>query len=307
MADRIGVVGAGRVAQTLGYLLRRQGVRVTGVVSRNRAHAEEAARFIGPGVTARAYAQLVREAETILIAVSDDAVSHVADSLARTGMSKGCAIHTAGVYGPEALRALASRGVSCGSLHPLQTIASPEQGVADLPGAWFAVAAEGPAKEVAERWVTLLRGKRLSVVPGGKPLYHAAAVMAGNYTAALLEAALVLMRAAGIPTSDASQALAPLMKTSVENALSQGPATALTGPIARGDIETLGLHLDAMRRARIPEAVSAFYRAAGIQTSDLARQKGLSEEKVRAVEQVLKGEEHETGSGPRPEGHEEQG
>lgn len=298
MSETIGIVGAGRVAQALGHLLGRQGVTIIGVVSRNPVHAEEAAHFIGPEVAACDYGRLVHDTNTILVAVSDDAVSDVAERLANAGMSGGTVIHTAGVYGPEALHVLADKGVACGSLHPLQTVATAEQGVADLPGSWFAVAAQDRAREVTERWVGLLKGKLLSVAPGGATLYHAAAVMVGNYTAALLQAALVLMRGAGIQTDVARQALAPLMKASVENALSQGPAAALTGPIARGDVRTVRRHLDAMTKAGIPETVMSFYRAAGIQTADLARQRGLSLEKVEAVEQTLKGEANETGSGP---------
>jgi predicted short-subunit dehydrogenase-like oxidoreductase (DUF2520 family) len=307
LSETIGIVGAGRVGQALGHLLRLQGERIVGVVSRNPVHAREAAHFIGPGVETRNYSQLVHEANAILVAVADDAVSDVAERLAGAGISRGTVIHTAGVYGPEVLDVLADRGVACGSVHPLQTIATPEQGVTDLPGSWFAVAAEDRAREVAERWVRLLRGNLLSVAPGGKSLYHAAAVMVGNYTAALLEAALVLMQEAGVPRDDARRALAPLMKAGVENALSQGPATALTGPIARGDGRTIRRHLDAMTRAEISETVMRFYRAAGMQTADLAGQRGLSTEKVRALEQILKGEANETGSSPRLEGHEGQG
>lgn len=307
MEGAVGVIGAGRIAQALGCLLRKRGAAIAGVVSRNRLHAEEAARFIGPGTEALDYDQLLRRTETLLIAVSDDAVSTVAERLAEAGISGGVVIHTAGVYGPEVLHVIGRRGVSCGSLHPLQTVATPAQGVADLPGSPFAVAAEGAAEETARRWVGLLNGKLLSLEPGTKPLYHAAAVMASNYTAALLDAALVLMDAAGVEAEDALSALGPLVKTSVENVLAQGPATALTGPLRRGDLRTVELHLGAMAEARIPETVQSLYRAAGLETVRLAAQGGLGARVVEKAEAILKGEVHETGSSPRSRNHEVQG
>ncbi len=302
----MGIVGAGRIAQALGCLLRREGESIAGVVSRKRAHSEEAARFIGPGTPVLDFEQLVLGSPIVLIAVSDDAIGSVADRLAKAGMSRGVAIHTAGVYGPEALQILADKGVSCGSLHPLQTVSGPEQGVTALPGSPFGLSASGVAQEVGRRWVRLLRGRVLTLKPGGKPLYHAAAVMASNCTTALLDAALALMSEAGISDEEARLALGPLMRTSLENALAQGPVEALTGPLQRGDLETIRCHLEAMNDARLAESVREFYRAAGLQTLDLARRRGLHPSLVETVRKTLKGDTHETGSSPRPESHEGQ-
>ncbi len=278
------------MAQAMGQLLRQRGVPIAGVTSRNRNHAREAARFIGPDVEALdSVRQLLLRCDTLLIAVSDDAVSRVAEVLADAGMSKGVAIHTAGVHGPQALRPLAERGVSCGSLHPLQTVSTPEQGVSSLPEAWYAVAAEGRAAEVARAWVSLLGGRLLSINSNGKPLYHAAAVMASNGTIALLSAAVELMQAAGVTPDRALQALAPLVSASLENALSQGPTAALTGPVERGDARTIGLHQAAMDAARMAEEIRDLYLAAGLQAARMAAVKGLDPDRVRAVRRALKG------------------
>lgn len=139
----IGIAGAGRIAQALGRLLFQQGQPVAVVASRSRSSAERAARFVGPSIRAVDYSQLPERAERLILAVADDALDEVAGTLEEAGMDRGLIVHTSGVWGPEVLSGLAQRGVSCASMHPLQTVADPEQGVEKLPGSTFAV----PARE----------------------------------------------------------------------------------------------------------------------------------------------------------------
>lgn len=110
--------------------------------------------------------------------------------------------------------------------------------------------------------------------------------MASNYSVSLLDAAGKLMSAATGVESDASlRMLAPLVRTSMENAFTQGTSAALTGPIERGDGETVALHLDAID-SEAP-SIRDLYVAAGLQTLKLARRKGLAEEAAASVEAVL--------------------
>ena len=247
MKADLGIAGAGRVAQALGRLLRERGETVAAVASRNRGHAREAATFIG-GAEPVAFAELPSRAGRILIAVPDDALGAVAALLA-PAMCGGEAVHTSGARGPEALAALAARGVACAAMHPLQTICTPEQGVADLPGAAFLVSGDGAARAWAEEMAALLGGRCLSLSDSAKPLYHAAAVMASNYVTGLIDAAAALLGAAGVPESEALAALGPLVRASAANAVAFGPAAALTGPVERGDAATVALHWHALAAA----------------------------------------------------------
>lgn len=282
----IGIAGAGRVAQALGRLLRERGEPVVAVASRTLDHARAAASFIG-SVEAVPYSALPGRATRVLIAVSDDALPLVAATLAESGMHDGAALHTCGARGPEALAALDANGVSCATLHPLQTIASPEQGHAALPGCAFGITGEGPAAAWAERIVALLGGRALRIPASQRPLYHAAAVMASNYVVALIDAAAMLMGAAGIEEDQALSALAPLVSASCANALSLGPMRALTGPVERGDVETISMHRDAMAAAVSP-SVRDLYRAAGLHALEIARRRGLSEANARELEELLR-------------------
>lgn len=271
------------MAQALGRLLAERGEPVAAVASRNPAHALAAARFIGE-VEAVSYALLPKRASRILIAVPDDALPQVAELLARAGMHGGAAVHTCGTRGPEALAPLAAQGVSCAAAHPLQTVATPEQGVACLGGVAFLISGEGPARRWAERIAELLGGSCLHLPDAARPLYHAAAVMAGNYVVGLIDAAVVLLRAAGLEEPEALRALAPLVHASVANATAAGPLAALTGPIERGDAGTLARHWQAM--AGISPSVRELYRAAGLHALEMARRKGLAPEKIQQIEKL---------------------
>ncbi len=291
--EPVGLAGAGRIAQALGRLLRERGEPVVAVASRDPRHAEQAAVFIGGGVKAMTYDGLPAVAKRLLIAVPDGAIREVAALLAEAGARSGVALHTCGTLGPEALSPLAGAGVSCAALHPLQTVASPEQGLTALRGVAFAIDGEGPAVLWAERIAALLDGRALRIAPERRPLYHAAAVMASNYAVALVDAAVILMSAAGVEEDQALRAIDPLARASLHNALTLGPTKALTGPIERGDMETVSAHLRAL--AQEPEPVRNLYRAAGLQALELARRRGLPAEKARKLRELLLEGDHSNG------------
>ncbi len=279
------MAGTGRVAQALGRLLCELGEPVAAVGGRDPEHAEIAALFIGGGVIPVPLAQLPRLASRLLIAVPDDALAGVAALLAEAGMEGGAAVHTCGARGPEVLAPLARRSVSCAVLHPLQTIATAEQGVTALLGAAFMVTGDAMAAAWARRTVTLLGGQALEIAPGRQPLYHAAAVMASNYIVGMVDAAVTLLAEAGIDEASALGALAPLTRASSANATALGPLNALTGPIERGDVETVSLHWKSLAAA--PSSVRELYRAAALHLLELARRKGLSEAKAGEFEKLF--------------------
>jgi predicted short-subunit dehydrogenase-like oxidoreductase (DUF2520 family) len=277
------------MGQALGRLLRERGESMVAVASRSPERAAEAAAFVGGGARAATYAEIPHHAARILIAVPDDAIGDVARVLAGAGMHRGTALHTSGARGPEALAPLAAAGVACGTLHPLQTVANPAEGVRGLPGVAFAVDGAPEAAAWAEHLVAVLGGVSLHIPAASRPLYHAAAVMASNYVTTLMRTAVMLMKEAGVEDGSARRALEPLALTSVENALQFGPAAALTGPIARGDVDTVSGHLVAMAEA--PPGVERLYRALGPATLEIARERGLAEVQAGKIEELLRKEE----------------
>ncbi len=287
---RIGIAGTGRLAQALGRLLHQRGQPITAIAGRDLRRTSEAADFIGMGVQKSAVRSvslpdLPKAASHVIVAVPDDALSSVARTLSGSDSEIRVALHTCGSRGPEALAELTERGASCGTLHPLQTISTREQGAADLPGSYFGITASGEALEWALGICRLLDGYPLVIPPDRRPLYHAAAVMASNYIVAMIDAAAILMEQAGVPSDQMLPALAPLIEASVRNSLSAGPVQALTGPIERGDEQTVAVHLRALGEA--PESVRNLYRSAGLHASQIARRKSPGADRGK-IESLLR-------------------
>jgi predicted short-subunit dehydrogenase-like oxidoreductase (DUF2520 family) len=280
---RIGIAGTGRAAQSIGRALRDRGFPVAAVAGRDPGRTQTAAEFID--TAAVKLSDLPLHAGRFVIAVSDGAIEDVAALLAQNGAKEGAALHTCGARGPDALAALAASGVSCGTLHPFQTLANPEQGAAALAGSAFAIDGEGEALEWAGEIVTALDGIALRIAPEARRIYHAAGVMASNYVAALLDASLILLMQAGVGEREALKALEPIVCTGVKTVFAGGPLEALTGPISRGDATTVEAHLQALACA--PTSVCRLYRAAGLHALDMAVRRGLQPEAAASVERAL--------------------
>ena len=275
------------MARALGRVLRECGEPVACVAGRDPLRTRLAAEFIGADVEPVGFGELPGRASRFLIAVSDGAIRGVAEALAVGVTGNEIALHTCGAKGIEDLEPLRARGVACGTLHPLQTICDAEQGTAALRGAAFGMAGDEAALCWARGIAARLGGQALCIGAAQRPLYHAAAVMASNYVAGLIDAAQSMMAAATGSQEDAARrALAPLVRAATENILERGPAAALTGPIERGDLETVRLHLEALHSG--PPGIENLYRAAGLRTVDVARRKGLGAPAAEAMKAMLR-------------------
>lgn len=222
----------------------------------------------------------------ILIAVPDDAISAVAAELATATIpSRPPVLHLSGALGAEVLAPLADLGHPAGSLHPLAALPDADA-AARLRGGWFAVEGAGDAARAARAIVAALDGHVLQVQPGGKPMYHAAAVAASNYVVALMGVAERWMGAAGVPPTEARAALAALAAGAVNSVARLGPAAALTGPVARGDAGTISSHL-----ARLSGPDRHVYSVLAGTALSLARQRGLDPAAADEIARLLESTE----------------
>ena len=215
----------------------------------------------------------------VAIAVPDRTIVPVAAKLAESGLPAGTPVlHTSGSAGVEALEPLAARGCSTGGLHPLAAATSPDA----LRGVWWGVEGSGPALSLAEQIVEASGGQMLDVPAGGRALYHAAAVLASNSLVALLAAAEGVMGRAGVPPEQARPALAALAGGALGAVERVGPVAALTGPIARGDVDTVRAHL-----AQLSPNERAVYSALSREALALARQRGLDPATAAMLDTLL--------------------
>jgi predicted short-subunit dehydrogenase-like oxidoreductase (DUF2520 family) len=247
----LAIIGAGRAGSSLAIAAHDAGYRVAAVASRRGEMAARLAGTVGARAVATPLAAVV-QADLTLLAVPDGAISTVAASIAASGVSfhgRGV-VHLGARFGPEIIDSLRVGGAEVGVLHPLMALAGPDS-ASLLEGAFFRVDAGGMLRGWLLALVSALGATPLDIDPAKAPLYHAAAVLAGNAPLALLAEATRLLEAAGVGADDAHEALAALLEGAARNARRGGPAAALTGPVARGDRDAIAAHLDAL--AAYPE------------------------------------------------------
>jgi len=273
---RVGIIGAGRAGVALAVALRRSRVPVLGVHGRRSRDAP-------PGIvlTAGPRAPWLAEAEVVLLAVGDGAIAPLVADLAAVGLRAGAVVlHLSGALSSDVLAPLSEAGAAVGSMHPLMTVAAePERAARHFRGAAFVLEGEFEAVRVADRLVRALGGVPLMIAPEAKAVYHAGAVFASNYLVAVLEAAERCLERAGMSRQTAREALLPLARATLENVAAVGPEAALTGPLARGDADTVRAHRSALK----PDD-RRLYDALAQATLALAKAKGLS----RAAEAALR-------------------
>lgn len=285
-AARLWIVGAGRLGLALGLALHRSGAFASLAYSGRRPDPPPHPLFEGdpPPASYRAGLEVPSgDVAGILLAVPDAAIPDVAAALAELRIAPSVPVlHASGALSVDALAPLAARGHPVGGLHALAAIADPVAGADRLRGATFGVEGEGEARALAERIVRGCGGRVLIVPSDAKPLYHAAAVFAANYAVVLLGVAERLMAEAGVPPGEARSALAALAGGAIDNVAARGPSAALTGPVARGDAETVRLHL-----ARLSGADRPLYSLLAREALALARDAGLPPESAARVDALL--------------------
>jgi predicted short-subunit dehydrogenase-like oxidoreductase (DUF2520 family) len=281
---RVGVVGSGRVGSALGAALARAGheiVAASAVSSASRARAE---RML-PGAEILPPDEVIVAADFVLLAVPDDALRPLVAGLADTGAwREGLLVaHTSGAQGITVLDPAAARGVLPLALHPVMTFAGRPEDVDRLLGATFGITAPDELRPVAESLVVEMGGEPVWVPESARAIYHAALSVGSNHLVTLVNDSLTLLDNAGI--DGAAQLLAPLLSASLDNVLRLRDG-ALTGPVARGDIDTLHRHRRALTSAA-PELLPS-YLAMARRTAERAHAAGqLSDANAAAVLEVL--------------------
>lgn len=274
MKPQIAIVGCGRVGTALAVWLHRAGYPVCGLASRRLQSAQAVAALIGPRPCSQEPQAVTAEADVVFITTPDGAIETVCRHIAATGGFRAGSIvlHCSGALPSTILAPARQAGAWIGSLHPLQSFAVPTLDRNPFAGIIFSVEGDGPALQAAEALAADLNAHPQQILTGAKTLYHAAAVVASNYLVTLLDLAFTLLQGAGVPPGDAHGVLRPLIDGTLANVARIGPPAALTGPVARGDRETVVRHLEAIG-TKDPESL-ALYRALGIATVNVAEKGG---------------------------------
>jgi predicted short-subunit dehydrogenase-like oxidoreductase (DUF2520 family) len=282
---RLGIIGAGTVGTALAVRLTQQGYGIVAVASRTRSSAERLVKAAGSGTVYNDSQKVADNAGLVFITTPDDAISAVAG---KTRWHRGqFVVHCSGADSLDVLEPARTAGARVGSFHPLQTFAGIQKAIENLPGSTFALEAEGELQDILKEMAGALGGHWIKLSAGDKAAYHAAAVMTSNYLVTLLKMATDLWAGFGIPREQAIQALLPLLKGTVNNLENLGIPQALTGPIARGDIGTVRIHLDTLQQTA--PAILPAYCEMGLQTIPVALAKGkINERQAQELEAILR-------------------
>jgi len=277
----ISIIGAGKVGTVLGKALSKRGHRIVSVISTSLYSAQRCAEFIGCSVASSDLRDLSPESEIILIATPDGVMHTVAKELAAIQHLRWNALtvmHTSGVLTTKVLLPLKEKGAKTVSVHPMQTFPDVESALESIKGIYFGVEGDHhEAVEIAKTLVSDLEGYFIIIPQESKTLYHVAGVFASNYLVTLINLIGEVFSNVGLPRKNFFDVIEPLLENTLRNIKRTSPSDALTGPIERGDLETVQMHLEELSR-RLPYLVP-FYTVMGLETVRVALRKGSISEK----------------------------
>ncbi len=287
--DTIAILGLGKVGTAVGYLLKSAGYPIVAVASRSVSSLNHGVAFTG-GKPATSFSDAAAQADCIFITTADDAIQSTCEKVTQEGgiYPGKKVIHMSGAGGLDLLSAAKKAGACVASIHPLQSFADVEGAIKNIPGSTFGITTNDNIKAWSVQIVKDMGGIPFFIPEEDKPLYHAAACMASNYLTALMHTVEEIYLSLGLSHDDAIQAFWPLVRGTLKNIEMKGTVSALTGPVARGDIGTIRKHLQAFRD-KLPLYLQA-YCAMGILTADIGiEKKTLSKEEAETIKKMLRG------------------
>lgn len=286
LASTIGLIGVGRVGRVLAIALARAGYRITAIYNRTARQAHELAELLSTTAVPTA-ARVAQQADLVFITTADSMIEQICREIAEQQgwRPRQAVIHCSGALGRAVLGPAEAQGAQTGSFHPLQTFPSTEQGLANLPGSYFCIEAEEPLHSLLQRLARDLKGYPFDFAGHNRALYHTAAAITSNYTVTLFATAVRLLEEIGIGREIGMAALLPLLRGTIASLEHDGIPQALTGPIARGDSDTVKKHLQALT-TNSPQTVD-LYLALVRATLPLAIARGLDTARAEQIRVLL--------------------
>lgn len=286
----IGFIGAGKVGTAFGKYLVNKGFDVEGYYSRSQKSSERAAEF----TNSRSYyeaSELAGKSDIIFITTNDDEIEGVCNKLVQEGLLRSgqILIHMSGSASSKILESAKKKGCFTYSIHPLQAFADIEKAVKDLHNTVFSIEGDKEKIDVVEKILKTTGNEFFNINSEQKIIYHATACVLSNYFVTLMDYGLSLFEAIGINGKEGYRAMYPLIEGTMKNIHELGTKKALTGPIARGDVNTIKKHLESI--GNIANDKLDFYKLIGGMTLSLAKRDKLNNyEKIEELQNILRSE-----------------
>jgi len=285
--NNVSIIGAGRLGTSLASGLRKKGYIIRALSSRKLSSAKESQKIVGEGKALTDNVRAARLGDLVFLCLPDEEVKKVAAQLASSNVdwSKKLVFHCSGLLPSMILKPLKDKGALTASFHPVQSFAQKKTDPPGFKSIYFGLEGCSRALVSARKIVRKLGGYPLIIKAKDKAIYHSACSLASNFLIVLLDMAVSLLKKTGLNEEKAFQILLPLVQGTLHNVKKFNIGTSLTGPVIRGDQETINSHLKALRAfPSYPET----YRKLAEQALEIARrEKRLSWQKIRAMKNLL--------------------
>lgn len=276
------IIGAGRLGKNIALALSAtQIISSFSICNRSLGSAQKACQDIGSGVGVEKI-ELLPEAEITWICCNDDAISDVVKMLAQSARLKpgSFVIHCSGVLNSTLLASLKQRGCFVASFHPLKAFKINYLEADAFNRVDCVLEGDKPVCDWLTDAFTSLGAHLVAIQPEAKATYHAAACMASNYLITLAACSEALFLEAGITSQQSRQMMVHLMQGNLNNLQNtKSIADSLTGPLARGDIQTISLHLGAIEN----KDMRHLYQVAAVNTLPLTQLPDDIKQKIKVV------------------------
>jgi predicted short-subunit dehydrogenase-like oxidoreductase (DUF2520 family) len=252
----IAIVGAGNLGSALAISLRQAGYAIEAVIVRSRAASKKSARNLAKKVGARLIAHRLQNlsADLIWFCVPDSEIMHVATVLAQKISWKGrVALHSSGALSSDELSVLRKQGAFVASAHPMMTFVQGSH--PSFIGVPFAIEGDRVAVRAARQIVRDLGGESFPIRKSDKAAYHAWGTFASPLLTALLTTNEYVATLAGIDRQSAKRRILPILQQTLKNYAALDAGEAFSGPIIRGDVETVKKHLHVLHKNPVAREV----------------------------------------------------
>jgi predicted short-subunit dehydrogenase-like oxidoreductase (DUF2520 family) len=284
---KIGFIGAGKVGTAFGKFLINHGIQVIGYNSRGKESLENAIQY----TNTRAFEkeELINAADVIFITVKDDQIQNVIETSinAFSDLKEKTFIHMSGVHSSKVLIAAHRKGADIYALHPLQSVSNIEKAAKDFEDTYFSMESIGKKNKHIEKILSTVN-HYFEIEPDQKSVYHMAACIFSNYLTTLMDFGLELTSSIGIDKDKAFEAMLPLINGTIKNIKNGGIEHSLTGPLARGDVETIKSHLASYKKMN--QEYKDFYQVMGLKTLDYIEKNRIQRtETINNMRNILEG------------------
>ena len=282
---KIGFIGAGKVGIAIAHVLQQKGFEVSIVTDvLGKEAIDKARQYLGDSVRyGDTNAEVIESSDIIAITTQDGAIRDVAKEIHEKTerLDDKLFFHTSGAHPSSILKPLDEKGAILGSLHPLQTFPDIDSAIRVLPNTYIFIEGDERALRILE---ALGKGIGHAVIPidgKNKVYYHLSAVFICNLLCALLYSGEDIMKKIDITL----EPFFPIIIATLHNIELKGPLMSLSGPIVRGDSETVEGHIDALKNMKLHKQI---YKALSLVALDMVKERKIhSQETLDALQSIL--------------------